>query len=355
MKRFTAAILALAATAAAPAHAHVKWFADWSLMCPPRDPTRVFSSSLWQAFFVAAVLVMAALALLDARLSGPGSRSLQASDRLHARALPWMLPALRIGLALYWTMAAFGLPRTVYLTPELSAPAGVAWLQAACALLVLHPRTAWIAGLALIGLYGAAIVDHGWFHLLDYPIFLCVGIALVLTRKPHPDVAGRTLALLRWGAAITLLWGGVEKFAYPEWSFAMLAGDRVLSLGVDPETAMFMYGFGEIALSFGLLFFGVGGQVSAALLLAVFVAAVPKFGWLDLVGHSGIIVVLILLTLTRGRPPLALRLPAWHVGVRAALFPCTVGALCVGYFALHALYLPGAITQPGAALASAAR
>jgi hypothetical protein len=182
-----------------------------------------------------------------------------------------------------------------------------------------------------------AIADHGWFHLLDYPLFAGLGVILILTRW---RVDHRTLLdLLRWSAAITLLWGGIEKFAYPQWSLPIMLKTPFLSLGVAPETAMFIYGFGETALSFGLLFFGAGSQVAAALLLLVFGAAVLPFGWVDLVGHSGIIVALTLLALTRPGRPLALRSPIRHAGAHGALFAATLASLGAGYAGLHVLYL----------------
>jgi hypothetical protein len=146
------------------------------------------------------------------------------------------------------------------------------------------------------------------------------------------------LDVLRASAAVTLLWGGIEKFAYPEWSFGLMESTPLLSLGVSPETAMYIYGFGEVALSFGLLAFGIGSQVAAALLLLVFVAAIPPFGIVDLVGHSGIIAGLVLLTLTRSRLqvrlPSAVRNASWH----GAAFSATLMALSIGYFGLHGLY-----------------
>jgi hypothetical protein len=177
---------------------------------------------------------------------------------------------------------------------------------------------------------------------------------LVLTRW-HAN--SRTLLdLLRWGAAVTLIWGGIEKFAYPEWSLPMMLDKPFLSLGVEPETAMFMYGFGEIALSFGLLFFRVGSQVAAGLLLFVFVAAVPPFGWVDLVGHSGIIVALVLLTLTRSGASLAFNCSWRHAGAHSALFAATLASFGTGYVGLHAIYLEQTtITQPSQATLMSAR
>jgi hypothetical protein len=213
----------------------------------------------------------------------------------------------------------------------------VAWAQLACAACVLFQRTAWLAGIALLSFYAMAIADHGWFHLLDYPLFAALGAILIATkwRVDHRML----LDLLRWSAAVTLIWGGIEKFACPQWSLSTMLDKPFLSWGLAPEAAMFMYGFGEIALSFGLLFFRAGSQVAAALLLFVFVAAVPPFGWVDLVGHSGIIVALALLVLTRPGRPLAWRCSIRHAGAHGALFATTLALFGSTYAGLHGIYL----------------
>jgi hypothetical protein len=345
----TARLLVLAALylGSAPAQAHVKWFADWSVViCPPRDPMRVLSMPLWQAFFVAAIVVMALLGWLDARLAGSARRWQQRLDRVHEAVMPHAMRVLRLGLCLYWLMVSLTLSTPVYLTPELSAPAGVRWLQMACAVVVLRRSSSWLAGLGMVALYVMAAVQHGWFHLLDYPLFLGLGIILLLPALRRREDDALALDLLRWSAAITLLWGGVEKFAFPEWSFDMMQAMPVLSLGVSPEAAMYMYGFGEMALSFALLLFGIGSQIAAFLLLLVFVLAVPPFGWVDFVGHSGIVVALVLLSLTKPRTPV-LRATALHNGLlHGGAFPAAVMGLWGLYVGLHAVYLQSLRPDP---------
>lgn len=329
----------LVATLPSAAMAHVKWFASWNIICPPRDPARVLTSPLWQAFFGACVATMAMLAVLDHQLTSLGGRLQAARERLTAVTMSHALLVLRIGLALYWVLAAFTLAQTVYLTPELVAPPWVRWLQAGCAVLVLTRSTCWLSGIGMIGMYVMAIVDYGWFHLLDYPLFLAIGWILIVTRRGHEHNDTFALELLRWSVALTLLWGSVEKFAYPEWSFPLMKGIPLLSLGVSPEAAMHMYGFAEAALSFGLLLFGFGSQMSALILLVIFVAAVAPFGWIDLVGHSAICVALGLLTLVQPQRHVVFGNPWLNGCAHAALFTTVAVALIAGYFGLHALYV----------------
>jgi uncharacterized membrane protein len=263
---------------------------------------------------------------------------------MHDIAAPRAMHFVRWGLSIHWLLVALTLPMPVYLTPELIAPYWVVSVQLCCTVLVLRQSTAWLAGVALIGLYALAVVDYGWFHLLDYPIFLGIGAILVLPKLLQRDCTVLCLDILRVSTAVTLLWGGIEKFAYPEWSFGMMNKIPTLSLGVTPETAMFMYGFGEVALSFALLLFGVGSQIAAALLFLVFVAAVPLFGWVDLVGHSGIIVALAVLIATHSRSLLHVACPYLNATLHGVSFSAVVAVLGAGYFDLHSIYL--SITAP---------
>jgi uncharacterized membrane protein len=300
----------------------------------------IFSSPMWQGCFIAAIAAMFCLSVLDRHLSDADGATERLKSRVHAFVAPHAWTALRIGCSIYFLLAAWGLGKPVYLTPELGAPSFVPWIQTACAVLVLFPGSAWIAGLALMGLYLGAICDYGWFHLLDYPLFLFIGATLFTLSTNRGLAIERAFVLLRWGVALTLLWGGIEKFAYPDWSFPMLIHDPRLSFGLAPATAMIIYGFGEIAMSYGLLFFRTGSQVASAMLLSVFVAAIPMFGWIDLVGHSGVIVVLALLTVTRTAPPVSIASRSLDIGSYSAMFPALTLALSAAYFGLHAVWLP---------------
>lgn len=322
------------------ASAHVKWFAQWDIICPPRDPMRVVSDPLWQAFFSLAVLVMGLLAGLDWCLSRADCHLNRLLDKVHQQVFPKAILILRCGMCAYWLLVSLTMAKPVYLTPELLAPGWVRWVQLACAALVLLPRLAWLAGTALVGLYLCAIVDYGWFHLLDYPLFMALGVILLLPRLRAQTTDALGLDFLRWSAAVTLMWGGIEKFAYPEWTFPLMQTIPALSLGTTPEAAMYMYGFGEVALSFALMLFGIGSQVAALVLLIVFVVAIPPFGWVDLVGHSGIVVTLVILTLTRSRAPMMLASWTRNAMVHAGAFFAVLVGLGLAYVGLHHLHLP---------------
>jgi hypothetical protein len=100
---------------------------------------------------------------------------------------------------------------------------------------------------------------------------------------------------LRWAAGITLMWASIEKWAYPEWSFPLLIEHPQLALNLDPELFMRAAGAIEFALAFALIWSPLLARVGAIILAAMFVSAVFEFGKIDMVGHSGIIAVLIVI------------------------------------------------------------
>jgi hypothetical protein len=336
MAKVACGILMLAACGLALAH--VKWFFDYDIMAQPQGPEQVFSSPMWRILFVAAMFAMGGMAVLDTWLLQHPNPFLRLSNALQSFAWPRVMLILRLGFALQLLLMALD-EHVVYLTPELAAPAWVRWLQLACVLLILSRRTAWLVGVVVLGLYGAAIPHYGWFHLLDYPFFISVGVALLLSGSPERKHAAHVLLLLRLGMAFTLLAGGAEKFAYPQWYLPTLAQHSFLAMGVQPELAMVIFGFSELALGFALLFFEIGSQVTAALVFLAMAAAVPLFGWTDLVGHGGFFVVLALLTIARHTPPLKLHSPLQHVALLACLFPISIFVSYSGYVFLHTLFV----------------
>ena len=61
-------------------------------------------------------------------------------------------------------------------------------------------------------------MQYGAFHLADYPVFLGVAAYLALVGMQRDLFGMRPLDVVRWAAAITLMWASVEKWAYPQWT-----------------------------------------------------------------------------------------------------------------------------------------
>jgi len=340
--------------ATGPAAAHVKWFSrDADCSMPPLSPLQVVSAPDFLLLGALSLAVMAGATLLDARLSRSGSPFRAGADALDARCVSWLPRLLRLGLAAFFFVAVLYFGATpVFLTPELHALGPwVPALQLGIAATLLWRRSAWVGALGIAVLYGSAVASYGWFHMLDYPVFLAAAAFVAidsLGRGRHNDLA---LALLRAGAGVTLMWGGAEKWLYPWWSEEVVNHQLRAARGdLSPAFFMAACGWVEFCAAYALVFGRLGTQVAAWVLLLPFLAAIPVFGALDAIGHAPIIVVLVMLGLTRTRLPTALQDAAGLAGALRRGTTCALAAMAtVGfYWGLQALAYrrPGSI-DPG--------
>jgi hypothetical protein len=282
----------------AVATAHVKWFVDYDLSSPPRPALTVVSGRYFIAFCVVLVPLMFAVALVDRYLTRRECLLHRHARLATQRLSPYFPLVLRSGVAAFF-MAVFVygcLGDAMILTPELHTHnAWICWLQLAIALLALPRATARYAGLGIVALYAYGIAAYGLFHMLDYPIFL--GVAAYLIVDSYRAEHGREFAesTVRIAAGVTLLWASIEKFAFPEWSFILLAQRPGMTFGFNPEFYMVAAGFVEFCAAYLLVTGRLSARVAALVLLAMFLWAIVPFGRIDAIGHSVIIVVLLLL------------------------------------------------------------
>lgn len=310
------------------AAAHVKWFAPYDLLCPPRPLFSIFTSPYFLPFCVVMIGIMFATTYIDVLFT----HRAQALNRIIAQGTSWFQPKvfliMRLGVfAFFVSVAVYG---NVFLTPELKTDwPWVRWMQLVMAVLVLHPRTAFVTGLGICVLYACAAFQYGWFHLLDYPIFLGVAYYLFTMSRSGEAKAMQALTVLRVLTGVTLLWGGMEKFAYPDWSFPLLIQRPNLAFGFNPEFFMISAGFVEFTAAFLVITVAIAARASSALLLFIFTSAIPEFGVVDAVGHAVIIIVLVVLIFSHN--PIAERLETGRSAFAASV-------LGVGlYFAALAL------------------
>ncbi|MFJ1256054.1 hypothetical protein [Cupriavidus sp. CuC1] len=321
------------------AHAHIKWFANVDLHNTPRSPFAVMDSSPFLALATAAVVVMAAVALIDAWLA-PG----RTSGKFPAALIDLDIgdkatTIMRLGMAAFLVAIVWFFRETpVVLTPELKANAWwLAPLQLGIAVAAASGRSA-LAGLGIALLYGYAVATFGVFHLLDYPIFIGISVLLCATKA---DAGRRQAALnaLRIATSLTLMWGGVEKWLYPEWTFPLLCGSgRALLMGFSPDFFMQSAGFVEFCAAFAVLAGGVAARIAAVFLISIFAAAIPLFGMVDAVGHAPFLLALAVLALTPN--PLALHRGhpdnAWRNARRwTVVFTGTICSLPAIYYSGH--------------------
>ncbi|GGC41559.1 hypothetical protein GCM10011504_20010 [Siccirubricoccus deserti] len=320
-----------------PAAGHVKWFAPYDVSQPPLPLGGVLGAHFLLVFAGFLLLVFGGY-VLDRAVARSGY-GLARSGR--AEALEERLMRAGIGSFFVALFATGG----VILTPELRSDAEwPAWLQGAIALSMLSARTTLLGALGILVLYGHAVAEYGVFHLTDYPIFLGIAAYLALTSLDAPRLRALRVPILTVTFCASLMWGAVEKWAYPQWTFPLLAEKPYLTFGIPAADFMVIAGFVEFALAFHILT-GLGLlRLGTAGLGLIFVAAIIDFGRLDAIGHLPVIVPLAVLFL-HGPTPLHRRLHDARRGLlsearRAGLgFAAAIALFMGAYWGLqHAEY-----------------
>lgn len=362
-----AGALALAAAVLAPgaAQAHVKWFCAYDVASQPL----ALGSVLTRAFVVLVLVSVAGLwaGTLLSR-SGVGASMARTLDLAGLAVRDRTEAMMRAAYATFFVcLSTLG---GLILTPELFTTAPwVPWLQGAIAACLLFRATLVPAALGMVVLFATGIRDYGLFHMMDYPIFLGAALYFALLGLRHRHAApghlvspsGRTLPpqglaawparagaawdalglrpvdVLRWAAAITLMWASVEKWAYPEWTYPLLLTHTRMTMGLAPDFYMTAAGLVEFGLAFALVCAPLVSRLSAVVLTALFTSAIGEFGRIDAIGHLPIIVILVAIVVDdrTARAPRAALVP---VGYAAALV-AVVGL----YYGVHlALFGAGA-------------
>jgi hypothetical protein len=113
------------------------------------------------------------------------------------------------------------------LTPELRTPSTMLkWLHLVMALAVLYRPTVPLTGVGIFVLYGLGIADYGRFHMLDYLMFLGIGVYFLLAPFRGENWIKLRYITLFATTGLSLLWGALEKLAYPQWTYPLLAEPR---------------------------------------------------------------------------------------------------------------------------------
>jgi hypothetical protein len=329
--------------------AHVKWFSgDADCSMQPLTPLQVLGTPGFLSLAGFCFLVMMCVSHLDALLSN--SRVSSLADRVDAIVSGQLVAYFRYSLAAFFCTAIiyFG-NEPVFLTPELHARSmWVAPLQAGIAMALMQRGSAWLGSLGIAVLYVLAMQTYGWFHLLDYPVFLGAAVFIAIDSIWQGRRHDLALAVLRVSAGVTLMWAGVEKWLYPWWSYSMLDNElKDLRGALTSNYFMVAAGFVEFCAAYALVFGRTSVQLAAAVLLIPFILAVPVFGRIDAIGHAPIIAVLAVLAVTRNR--VTARVPgavpggagAAHTAVAHAVSCSLAGAAMLGlYWGLQALAYP---------------
>ena len=296
LARAAASVAAVGALCPGNASAHVKWFCAYNVAGQPRGLENVLCPDFEQLTGLALAVL-----LIGCVLEGTvvGTALLQALDRVTGglRSNTEILVRAVCGafFVALWTMGG------ILLTPELkTASPYIPWLQLAIAAGLIWRRTLPLSALGIVVLFGLSVRDYGVFHLMDYPVFLGLAAYLALTGLGKSPFGVRPLDIVRWAAAITLMWASIEKWAYPQWTFPLFITHPAMTMGYDGEFFMRAAGVIEFTLAFSLAWTPLVRRSAAIILASMFVSAVIEFGKIDAIGHSAIVVVLLAVAADNG-------------------------------------------------------
>ena len=183
--------------------------------------------------------------------------------------------------------------------------------------------------------HGAVRVCRGGIWRLPHdglPDLPGVAVYLALTGVKNPHLSALRLPVLYTGVAVTMMWGAIEKFGYPSWTFPLLATHPGLTLGFSFEQFMYIAGFVEFSLAFFMVTGTTLLRFSCAALLILMVSAVPEFGKVDAVGHL-LIVAGLLAMIIAGQRTIQLPLALVRSGIVAQ-----AGTLTMAYSATIAMF-----------------
>jgi len=324
LRRLVPAALVLTPAAA---QAHVKWFCAFDVAGSPVLLLNVLCQDFEQL-----VALSIGLLVLGGIIEGLplGRAILRSLDRATSLLRRYTEVVVRVVAGGFFT--SLWATQHVLLTPELTTTLGfVPWLQLAIAAAMLSRRTLPLAALGIAALFSIAVSQYGVFHLMDYPVFLGLAAYLACTGLRYAPLGLRPLDLLRWSAAITLMWASIEKWAYPQWTFPIFVTHPAMSFGIDIAYYMRAAGVVEFTLAFALLGTPLVRRSAAIILATMFVAAIGEFGAIDAIGHSCIIAVLLAVLADDARTPLRHRTVVFMpIGYSA-----TLALFLVSYYGLH--------------------
>ncbi|WP_449409612.1 hypothetical protein [Methylobacterium komagatae] len=313
------------------ASAHVKWFCAYDVSGQPRGLENVLCLNFEWLVGLALVCLMFGCFAEGTPL---GTALMNALDRVLGRIRTDTELLVRATVGFFF-VSLWGLGGII-LTPELKTDLEwISWLQLGLAVCLIWRRTMPITGLGIVFLFAYAVSQYGIFHLADYPVFLGVAAYLILRSLDLTPYGIRALDIVRWTAAVTLMWASVEKWAYPHWTDPLIAANPSMTMGASPELFMQAAGVIEFTLAFALIWTPLVRRTSALILAGVFVSAIFEFGKIDAIGHSGIIVVLLGIAADDVRVKVRVRdtvlAPAWYAASLA-------GFLLLYYLGHAAIY-----------------
>ncbi|WP_372662716.1 DoxX family membrane protein [Cohnella sp.] len=265
--------------------AHVKWFTD---VVPVKEEiSKILSPVFMGTALVVALLLAVLTQLLPAIMQIPAIGKL---DRQLEKLRPWSFTILQYGTAasLLWGLLEGGL-----FAPEFAAPESVihiAVIAAIALLLVPSHYSVKLASTVLFGLYVYYASQYGLFHMLDYGFYLAIAAALAMYKTPYERMA---FPLLYLGTGLSLCWVAAEKWIYPAMSLDIVHQHGVPTFGFPPTVFIVIAAFIEFVVGY-LLVVGILNRLLSIVLTLIFITTTMLFGYVEIVGHFMIHIILIL-------------------------------------------------------------
>jgi hypothetical protein len=274
-------VLALMLITPLAAQAHVKWFVDFSFADEPRSLAEAVMP-LFLGLTVLSMVAIGSLVLVDRFLSAqPWYQKI--NDWLEARSV-YSLDIIRLGLAatllLSWQADTMLMPDL-----RIDDTPIVGWLQFFLILLLIFRQTVPLAGVGTLLLFGYGVVRFGGFWMLDYALFVGIGIYLLVSNTRQERIRGLGLPALYLTVGFSLCWVALEKLIYPDWGLYILSQNPQLTLGLDTQFFLTSAAFVEFALGYLLIICLLGRPISALVTL-VFFLTTTQFGRLEIIGHT---------------------------------------------------------------------
>ncbi|WP_240703094.1 DoxX family membrane protein [Cohnella luojiensis] len=266
-------------------YAHVKWFTD---VTPVKETLDNVLSPVFMGTALAVALLLAILTqVLPAIMK---IKALDQLDRQVERLRPRSFLILQYGsaIALLWSLLEGSL-----FAPEFAHPHGaitVAVGVTIALLLIPHHIAVKLASLVLLGLYVYYVGEYGLFHMLDYGFYLAIAAALALYRTVYERWS---FPLLYLGTGLSLCWVAVEKWIYPAMSLDIIEHHQVPTFGFDPAVFIVLAAFIEFVVGY-LLVVGILNRLLSIVLTLIFIMTTMLFGYVEIVGHFMIHVILVL-------------------------------------------------------------
>ncbi|HLR33318.1 MAG TPA: hypothetical protein VK074_12575 [Fodinibius sp.] len=280
LSKVLSALLTIMLIVHATAIAHVKWFSDFSFADEPLTLAEAIDTTFLLLLLLSAV-VIGALVYVDRQFREAVwfHRVNNWLKRQSAHSLTVMRVAAGAVLLLSWQADAM-------LVPEMTITAQwIGWFQFILALLLLFRKTVPLAGLGLILLYGMGLVEFGFFHMLDYPMYAGAGYYFLVINSRSDPIKGTGLPALYLTVGFSLCWVALEKIIYPQWGLYVLQQNPQLAMGFDLDFFLTGAAFVEFSLGY-LLIICLLQRPLALVITLVFFTTTMVFGKLEIIGHT---------------------------------------------------------------------